>query len=47
MRAAGLLIKYQNNAFVIGLLRILILQGRPSSLMDGVYFTDYTWSIKN
>lgn len=47
MRAVGLLIKYQNNALVIGLFRILIPQGRPNSLMDDVYFTDYTWSIKN
>lgn len=41
------LIKYQNNALVIGLVRILILQGRLNWLMDDVYDTDYTCSTKN
>ena len=46
-RAIGLLIKYQNNALVIGLFRILILQGRLNWLMDDVYVADYTCSTKN
>lgn len=46
-RAVELLIKYQNNALVMGLFSILILQGRLNWLMDDVYVTDYTQYTKN